>query len=135
MIDLPNSNQRIEFGGQPISAPSPTARRLVLASYNIRYAVGSRLISSGLFRKLGYNLPTNRPAAVLENIRVAAAAFANNSLLPPPDVLALQEADKETARAGGQHVAARLAGELGLPYVHVGVGLPRGIKPKQREWC
>jgi endonuclease/exonuclease/phosphatase family metal-dependent hydrolase len=23
---------------------------------------------------------------------------------------------------------------MGLPYVHVGAGLPRGIKPKQREW-
>ena len=106
----------------------------MLASYNIRYAVGSRLISSGLCRKIGYNFPANRAAAVLENIRVAAAAFSNNSLLPPPDILALQEADKQTARAGAQHVAAQLAAELGLPFVHVGGGLPRGIQPKQREW-
>ena len=118
------------------SAPSDTATpsRLVLASYNIRYAVGSHLISSGLMRKLGYNFPTDRAAAVLRNIRTAAAIFSGNSLLPPPDILALQEADKETARAGQQHVAATLAAELGLPYVHVGAGLPRGIKPKQREW-
>jgi len=134
MTDLPNSNQRIEFGGQPNSAMTVMTRRLVLASYNIRYAVGSRLISSGLSRKVGYNFPTNRAAAILKNIRVAADAFSNNALLPPPDILALQEADKETARAGGQHVAARLAAELGLPFVHVGVGLPRGIAPKQREW-
>jgi endonuclease/exonuclease/phosphatase family metal-dependent hydrolase len=106
----------------------------VLASYNIRYAVGSRLISSGLLRKVGYNFPTSRTAAVLQNIGAAAAAFSNNSLLPPPDILALQEADKETARAGGQHVAAALAAELGVGYVHVGVGLPRGVKPKRREW-
>jgi endonuclease/exonuclease/phosphatase family metal-dependent hydrolase len=105
-----------------------------LASYNIRYAVGSHLISSGLMRKVGYNFPTRRGAAVLRNIGTAAAAFSNNSLLPPPDILALQEADKETARAGGRHVAAVLAAELGLDYAHVGVGLPRGIKPKQREW-
>jgi endonuclease/exonuclease/phosphatase family metal-dependent hydrolase len=85
-------------------------------------------------RKVGYNFPTERSAAVLRNIRTAAAAFSNNSLLPPPDILALQEADKETARAGGQHVAAVLAAELDSPYVHIGVGLPRGIKPKQREW-
>jgi endonuclease/exonuclease/phosphatase family metal-dependent hydrolase len=85
-------------------------------------------------RKVGYNFPTDRGAAVLRNIRSAAAAFSNNLLLPPPDILALQEADKETARAGGQHVAATLAAELTSPYVHVGVGLPRGIKPKQREW-
>ena len=37
-------------------------------------------------------------------------------------------------RAGGHHVAAKLAEVLGFPYVHVGAGLPRSIKPKQREW-
>jgi endonuclease/exonuclease/phosphatase family metal-dependent hydrolase len=31
-------------------------------------------------------------------------------------------------------VAAELARELNLPFVHVGVGLPRGIPPRQREW-
>ena len=134
MSDLPQSNQRIEFGGEPDYPQSRVDSRLVLASYNIRYAVGSHLISSGLLRKLGYNFPANRAAALGENIRLAAQAFSNNSLLPPPDMLALQEADKETARAGGQHVAAQLAAALGLPYVHVGAGLPRGVKPKQREW-
>ena len=125
---------RIEIGKASGPGDASQLSRLVLASYNIRYAVGSRLISSGLMRKVGYNFPTNRNAAVLRNIRAAANAFSNNSLLPPPDILALQEADKETARAGGQHVAAALAAELGVPYVHVGVGLPRGVKPKQREW-
>ena len=108
--------------------------RLVLASYNIRYAVGRYLIASGLMRKVGYNFPTNRAEAIIENIRRAAEIFSNNELLPPPDILALQEADKETGRAGKQHIAARLADEMGFAYVHVGAGLPRGIKPKQREW-
>jgi len=110
------------------------AGRLVLASYNIRYAVGSRLISSGLMRKIGYNFPKQRASAVAENIRTTAEAFTANSLLPPADIVALQEADKKTARAGGQHVAEQLARELDMPYVHIGAGLPRGIKPKQREW-
>ena len=110
------------------------AGRLVLASYNIRYAVGSRLISSGLMRKVGYNFPTQRAIAVAENIRTTAEAFSANSLLPAADIVALQEADKKTARAGGQHVAEQLARELDMPYVHIGAGLPRGIKPKQREW-
>ena len=127
-------NQRIEFGGGPNSVSSSSPRRLLLASYNIRYAVGSRLISSGLFRKIGYNFPTHRAVAVLRNIRAAADAFSNNSLLPPPDVLALQEADKKTLRAGGQHVAAQLAAGLEVPYAHVGAGLPHGVEPKQREW-
>src|SRR5258705_3891909 len=69
-----------------------------------------------------------------QNIQTAARAFSAQVLLPPPDILALQEADKETGRAGGQHVAARLAAELGVLYVHVGAGIPRGVAPKQREW-
>jgi endonuclease/exonuclease/phosphatase family metal-dependent hydrolase len=128
-------NQGIEIGNQ--TAPQPEAGRrssLILASYNIRYAVGSHLISSGLLRKVGYNFPRPRAEGVARNIQTAARAFSDNVLLPPPDILALQEADKETGRAGGHNVAARLAEELGVPYVHVGAGIPRGVEPKQREW-
>lgn len=128
-------DQGIEFGNQHATAePGEPRAKLLLASYNIRYAVGSHLISSGLARKLGYNFPRARATAVIRNVEKAARAFSGNVLLPPPDILALQEADKETGRAGGQHVAARLAEALELPYVHVGAGLPRGIKPQQREW-
>ncbi len=128
-------NQGIEIGNQ--TAPPGEAGKhasLILASYNIRYAVGSHLISSGLLRKVGYNFPRPRVEAVARNIQTAARAFSDHILLPPPDILALQEADKGTARAGGQHVAARLAEELGVPYVHVGAGIPRGVEPRQREW-
>lgn len=128
-------NQGIEFGNQS-AQPSPDHQKssLILASYNIRYAVGSHLIASGLARKLGYNFPRHRAEAIRQNIRAAAKAFSENILLPPPDILALQEADKATGRAGQEHVAARLAAELNLSYIHVGAGLPRGIQPKQREW-
>jgi endonuclease/exonuclease/phosphatase family metal-dependent hydrolase len=128
-------NKGIEFGNQSALQNEPeNPTRLVLASYNIRYAVGSRLIPSGVFRKLGYNFPRSRPQAVARNIATAARVFSDNELLPRPDILALQEADKETGRAGGQHVAARLAEKLDVPYVHVGAGIPRGVKPEQREW-
>jgi len=128
-------NQGIEIGNQTTSREEPKkGSSLILASYNIRYAVGRYLIQSGLLRKVGYNFPRPRPEAVARNIQTAARAFSVNGLLPPPDILALQEADKETGRAGGQHVAARLAAELGVPYVHVGAGIPRGVEPKQREW-
>jgi endonuclease/exonuclease/phosphatase family metal-dependent hydrolase len=127
-------NQGIEIGTTASPEEAGTRSSLILASYNIRYAVGSHLISSGLLRKAGYNFPRPRPIAVARNIQTAARAFSDNGLLPPPDILALQEADKETGRAGGQHVAARLAEELGVPYVHVGAGIPRGVKPKPREW-
>ena len=128
-------NQGIEIGNQQaLQTGTETPARVVLASYNIRYAVGSHLIPSGLFRKIGYDFPQPRAEAVARNIATAARAFSENELLPRPDILALQEADKETGRAGGQHVAARLADELNVPYVHVGAGIPRGVKPKQREW-
>ena len=134
-MDSPATANGIEFGNQLLPDEKPEKRsRLILASYNIRYAVGRGLISSGLMRKVGYNFPRHRAEAVLRNIRAAARAFSENLLLPPPDILALQEADKQTGRAGGLHVAARLADELAAPYVHVGVGIPRGVKPKQREW-
>jgi endonuclease/exonuclease/phosphatase family metal-dependent hydrolase len=128
-------NQGIEHGNQiaPVELAPPRSS-LILATYNIRYAVGQHLIPSGLLRSLGYNFPKPRPAAVARNIEIAARAFSDNLLLPPPDILALQEADKETGRAGGQHVAAKLAEQLGIPYVHVAAGIPRGIPPRQREW-
>ncbi|HMJ27027.1 MAG TPA: endonuclease/exonuclease/phosphatase family protein [Pyrinomonadaceae bacterium] len=124
----------IEIGNRKFEPADPDRRSLVLASYNIRYGVGSHLISSGLWRKLGINRPRPRDRAISQNLKTAARVFSDNTLLPAPDILALQEADKETGRAGGQHVAARLAAELHLPYVHVGAGIPRGIEPKRREW-
>jgi len=124
----------IEIGDRESTTHERDRSSLVLASYNIRYGVGSHLISSGLWRKIGINPPRPRVAAVAQNLKTAARAFSDNSLLPRPDILALQEADKETGRAGGQHVAAQLADELGVSYVHVGAGIPRGIKPEQREW-
>jgi endonuclease/exonuclease/phosphatase family metal-dependent hydrolase len=127
-------NQGIETG---VREPEPDAQNrssLVLASYNIRYGVGRHLISSGLLRKVGINLPKPRGEAVSLNLKTAARTFSDNTLLPSPDILALQEADKATGRAGGVHVAAKLAEEMGAPFVHVGAGIPRGIKPEQREW-
>jgi endonuclease/exonuclease/phosphatase family metal-dependent hydrolase len=124
----------IEIGERAFAPSDANRSSLVLASYNIRYGVGSQLIASGLLRKIGINPPRPRSTAVALNLKTAARVFSENGLLPQPDILALQEADKETGRAGGQHVAAGLAAELGLPYVHVGAGIPRGVKPQQREW-
>src|ERR1044072_3123830 len=109
----PAANERIEFGNQNANAVDTCEKpRLVIASYNIRYAVGRYLILSGLLRKFGYNFPRQRAAAVNSNIKTSARAFWNNRLLPAPDILALQEADKMTERVGGVHVAARLAEEM-----------------------
>jgi endonuclease/exonuclease/phosphatase family metal-dependent hydrolase len=128
------SDQGIEISDRQPESGDLDRSSLVLASYNIRYGVGSHLISSGLFRKLGLNPPSPRAEAVARNLKTAARVFSDNKLLPQPDILALQEADKETGRAGRQHVAAKLAAELGVSYVHVGAGVPRGVAPAPREW-
>jgi endonuclease/exonuclease/phosphatase family metal-dependent hydrolase len=39
-----------------------------------------------------------------------------------------------TGRVGRVHIAARLAESVQTRYVHVGAGLPIGIKPQEREW-
>jgi endonuclease/exonuclease/phosphatase family metal-dependent hydrolase len=128
-------DQGIELGNQPVRTATAADRNsLVLASYNVRYAAGSHLIPSGLLRRVGYNLPRPRARAIARNITKAARLFSDDRLLPRPDILALQEADKETGRAGGFHVAAALAREMNIPYVHLAVGIPRGVKPSQREW-
>lgn len=134
-----NESENLEFGYAPSRAEvhktsvssEPT---IVVASYNIRYAVGPHLISGGLFRKVAGRGVRNRAAQVERNIERAARAFSDDKLLPRPDVIAVQEADKETARAGRHHVARELAEALEMNWVHVPAGIPRGEKPKGRQW-
>lgn len=132
---LVDESPDFEFGQVPDASPTSAERtKLTIASYNIRYAVGSHLISSGLLRRIGLNPPQPRAARVADNIKTASSAFSQGVLLPPVDILALQEADKGTGRAGGHHVARELAEQLEMSWVHVGAGIPRGIKPKDRQW-
>ena len=108
--------------------------KLVIASYNIRYARGPYLISGGLRRKLGLMSLAGRPEHVARQIATAAQAFSDGKLLPRVDVLALQEADKRTTRTGGHHVAEELAAQLGMHWAHEAAGIPRGVKPVKRQW-
>jgi endonuclease/exonuclease/phosphatase family metal-dependent hydrolase len=125
---------KTEFGERVPGGTSSPPAKLVVASYNIRYAVGQFLISTGILRKVGLNVPGNRSQAVADNIRLAAQAFTEGLRLPPVDILALQEADKETMRSGGHHVTRELAELLQMAWVHVSAGIPRGIDPKERQW-
>jgi endonuclease/exonuclease/phosphatase family metal-dependent hydrolase len=132
-------SEKIETGyakpdGEIISDASGQASSLVVASYNIRYAVGPFLISNGLLRKLGLSRDRRRAEQVAHNIQTAARAFTEGRLLPRADVLAIQEADKQTRRAGRHHVARELAEALKLNWIHVPAGIPRGVKPKTRQW-
>ena len=128
-------SEKIEFGElQPTRSSTETISKIIVASYNIRYSVGKFLISGGLLRKVGFQSTKGRPQLVAENLRIAATAFSDDALLPRVDVLALQEADKRTVRAGGHHVARELAEALGTSWVHVPAGIPRGQKPVPRQW-
>ncbi|HEX6284064.1 MAG TPA: endonuclease/exonuclease/phosphatase family protein, partial [Pyrinomonadaceae bacterium] len=127
--------EKLEFGEQNNHYPIDQNRnRLLVASYNIRYARGPYLISGGLRRKLGLMSLRARPRHVGQLIADAARAFSSGTLLPRVDVLALQEADKRTVRTGGHHVAQELAAQLDMSWVHVPAGIPRGIKPVKRQW-
>lgn len=129
-------SEKIEFGESrnPPTAPPIASSKFVVASYNIRYAAGSRLISGGILRKLGLTGRGHRQQRIIDNLQTAARAFSEGRLLPPPTIIALQEVDKETRRTGGHHIARELANALGMNWVHVPAGIPRGVKPKVREW-
>src|SRR5687768_18084486 len=109
-------SEKLEFGENSNHLP-PVAKdnKLVVASYNIRYARGPYLISGGLRRKLGLMSLRRRPQHVGRMIDDAARAFSSGKLLPAVDVLALQEADNRTVRTGGHHVAQEL--EIGRAHV------------------
>jgi endonuclease/exonuclease/phosphatase family metal-dependent hydrolase len=128
-------SEQLEFGDLDCQPIADQARaKLIVASYNIRYAVGRFLISSGLLRKFGISGNSKRVAQVGENIRQVAKILDSAKLMPFPDILALQEADKATARSGSHHVARELAEALRLSWVHAPAGIPRGQAPIARQW-
>ncbi len=128
-----NDSEKIEFGKNSNHQPHDS-NKLVVASYNIRYARGPYLISGGLRRKIGLMSLARRPQHVARLISTAAKTFSGGKLLPRADVIALQEADKRTARTGGHHVAEELAAEMGMNWAHAPAGIPRGIAPVKRQW-
>jgi endonuclease/exonuclease/phosphatase family metal-dependent hydrolase len=124
----------IETGSFAPAAASVARSKLVIASYNIRYAVGSFLISGSLLRRVGVSRPRRRAALVARHLRRAASAFTDGRRLPPADIVALQEADKETARAGRHHIALELARALRMNYASATSGLPRDEEPQAKQW-
>ena len=126
--------EKLEFGPQNTQQTERQPDRLIVASYNIRYARGPYLISGGLRRKIGLMSLRRRPQHVGQLISDAARIFTSGKLLPRVDILALQEADKRTVRTGGHHVACELASQLNMDWVHAPAGIPRGIKPVKRQW-
>lgn len=130
-----HDSERLELGEnlnhQPALAQSD---KLVIASYNIRYARGPYLILGGLRRKVGLMDLARRPEHIARQISTAARVFSTGALLPPVDVLALQEADKRTVRSGGHHIAKELAAQMNMSWAHAPAGIPRGVPPAKRQW-
>jgi endonuclease/exonuclease/phosphatase family metal-dependent hydrolase len=130
-----SDSEKLELGeNSNHQPPISKSDKLVIASYNIRYARGPYLISGGVRRKLKLMGRSGRPQHIRRMISAAARAFTEGSLLPRVDVLALQEADKRTTRTGGHHVAQELAAQLGMHWAHAPAGIPRGVAPVKREW-
>jgi endonuclease/exonuclease/phosphatase family metal-dependent hydrolase len=113
--------------GAPVS-------RLVLVTYNIRYAVGSHLIGGSLLRRLGISRPGRRARLVAGNVNKAARILSDGARMPRADVIALQEADRGTRRAGGQHVARTLAEALRMNFVRAGTPTPADVEPEPKKW-
>src|SRR5437588_2831263 len=99
------------------SGETTKASRLVVATYNIRYAVGSHLVGGSTLRRLGVSRPGRRSRLVGGNIGRAARVLSDGARMPRADIVALQEADRGTMRAGGQHGARGPAEALHLSYV------------------
>ena len=120
----------------PPFAPEMASLTLVLASYNIRYAVGSRLITGSMGRRIGISMPGRRPQLVAHHLRRASLALNDNRRLPRPDILALQEADQGTRRSGGHDVARELARALRMNYARAAAAAPvqDDEEPKSNKW-
>lgn len=132
------SVHEVETGNfAPPTSPRETfqsKQRIVIATYNIRYAVGSFLITGSFLRRVGLSLPRRRPSLVARHLKIAANAFSNNRQMPTPDIVALQEADRGTLRAGGHHIARELAAALKMNYARAAMVAPPGATPKSRQW-
>jgi len=118
----------------PARAVEHATSKCVIATFNIRYAVGRFLISGGLMRKIGLARARPRAPIIERHIAATAEAFTRGRLMPRADVIALQEADRSTQRAGRVHVARELARATGMHYAHAAMKIPPGEEPKARQW-
>ncbi|MBA2341124.1 MAG: endonuclease/exonuclease/phosphatase family protein [Pyrinomonadaceae bacterium] len=108
--------------------------KLVVATFNIRYAVGSFLITGSILRRIGIKRPKRRGKLVERHLQVAARALRSNRIMPAPDIIALQEADKGTRRAGEHNIAREFARLLSMNYAQTMMDFPRDAPVAARKW-
>jgi endonuclease/exonuclease/phosphatase family metal-dependent hydrolase len=125
----------IRFGGAEAAELEHSNRStFVLSTLNIRYAVGSRLISGSFLRRLGITGHSRRREVIASNIEKAAGFLSDGKYIPRPDIVALQEADVGTARAARHDVAGHLSGKLSMAYAHAPLMVPPGHDPAGKQW-
>jgi endonuclease/exonuclease/phosphatase family metal-dependent hydrolase len=135
IIPEPARDEGVEVDGfAPADAAENARARLVIASYTIRYGAGPFLITGGIGRRLGLTRRANRPRVINSHLEKAALALSDNRRLPSPDIVALQETDRLTARAGRCDVARQLAGGLRMTYARAAAGRPRADEAAARKW-
>ena len=89
----------LEFGGVELPADDGAERaRLVVVTYNVRYAVGSFLISGSFARRLGLGRPARRPALVAGHIGTAARALSDVLPATAQGIRVAGEYDREVNR-------------------------------------
>jgi endonuclease/exonuclease/phosphatase family metal-dependent hydrolase len=125
----------IRFGGsEAVRLENSNRSTVILSTFNIRYAVGSRLISGSLLRRLGLTGHTQRSDEINRNIETAAGFLSNGKHIPRPDIIALQEADVGTARAARQDIAGALSGRLSMAFAHAPSMVPARHDPASKQW-
>lgn len=115
-------------------AALPSLKTITVATFNIRYAVGSFLITGSLLRRLGIRRPARRPRLIEHHLSRAADAFSEGIMMPPVDIIALQEADAHTRRAGAHHIAPELAKRLAMHYAFAPMQTPRDVSEATKKW-
>ncbi len=130
----PGEIERGSFAPHADTVTNNQRQAFVVVSFNLRYGVGARLISGSLLRRVGIRRPGRRASLVARNLERAAQVFTSGRLLPTADLIALQEADRGTVRAGNHHVARELAQQLRMDYARAAMNLPRGEPPKANHW-
>ncbi len=126
-------HKSILSGGHPGTQPW-TGKSIIVSTFNIRYAAGPRLISGNLLRRLGLDRPASRPALIDKNLEAAAGMFSSSTIMPPADIIAIQEADIETKRSARRNIAASLAAGLSMVYAHALAETSPEEPPKRKQW-
>ena len=113
-------------------ASSAASDSIIFSTFNIRYGAGPRLISGGILRRFGFDKIT--AAQIDRNLDAAALAFSNCQLMPRADIIAIQEADIETVRAGQRNIPAALGELLSMVVAQAPEHSDPAWPPKPKQW-